>query len=292
MIVDLAATPDDYAKWDAYCDMHKDAWWWHRTGWIKYSAACGVQCDNFSFYVEQNGKIVGICPLILENGHLKFGGNPSPAPIACNAEAAAEMWAHIKTVMEKNNALEYWIRGKPIFNDGVWSDLSWRTQVIRVKEHDSIKHLRKSYRNLALSTKYNVTKSTDVRDVKLLQAMHIKQAGRITRPQQTWDLMAAWISSGYAYTMIATNSDGDCVGAIYIYKYKGREYYGHAATIEQNVNHKLLYEAIRTSDSDSFELGWQGHAENKKEENIEFFLRGFGGIAEPFVVSRCSRLCD
>ena len=247
---------------------------------------------NLSFAVIADGKIVGICPIIHEGNALLYDSAPCPEPLYDSDITKRELFAHLRSVMDAYAIDHYDFRGA--VDDSKITDVSWKTRIIDLHNPSDIEsihrwlNIRKSYKSLIGNAQaaHHIEKSLDPRDVAILHALHTAQAGRETRPQQTWDLMAAWVQSGHAYLCTAFNSAGLCTGAIYVYTYKDYEYYGHAATAVDNVNHALVWEAIRTSTAYEFETGWQGHAANKKEANIEFFRRGFGGEDHPFLVSR------
>ncbi len=278
-------------KWDAYCDQHDQAWFWHRSGWMKY---CEQRTNAMimSFAVIENGNIVGICPIILEDHALVYQGGPCPKPLYRDADVLKELLLHLRSLYSAYAIKSYEYRGCIPEHSG--SDISWNTRILNLNPYSEIEvinrwlHVRKSYKSLINNgyKKHQIEKSTDPRSVEILHELHRAQSGRDTRSQKTWDHMAAWVRSGHAYLCLAWNIVGICEGAIYVYSYKGHEYYGHAATNILNINHVLLWEAIRTSTANTFETGWQGHAANKKEESIEFFRRGFGGVNQPMIVTR------
>ena len=278
-------------QWDAYCDDHPLAWLWHRSGWMRY---CASRQDvlNLSFAVIADGEIVGICPIIHEGNALLYDSGPCPEPLYDSDIAKRELFAHLRSVMDAYRIDHYDFRGS--VDDIKTIEMPWKTRIIDLQKNIDIesihrwRNVRKSYKSLIHKAQktHHIEKSLDPRDVAILHTLHTEHSGRETRPQQTWDLMAAWVQTGHAYVCTALNSAGVCAGAIYVYSYKDREYYGHAATTVDNLNHALVWEAIRTSDADKFEMGWQGHAASKKEASIEFFRRGFGGADHTFYVSR------
>ena len=278
-------------QWDAYCDDHPLAWLWHRSGWMRY---CASRQDvlNLSFAVIADGEIVGICPIIHEGNALLYDSGPCPEPLYDSDIAKRELFAHLRSVMDAYRIDHYDFRGS--VDDIKTIEMPWKTRIVDLQHKSDMesihrwRNVRKSYKSLIHNAQatHRIEKSIDPRDVAILHALHTAQAGRETRPQQTWDLMAAFVHTGHAYLCTALNSAGVCAGAIYVYSYKDREYYGHAATTVDNLNHALVWEAIRTSDADKFEMGWQGHAASKKEASIEFFRRGFGGADHTFYVSR------
>ena len=280
-------------QWDAYCDATIGAWFWHRSGWMQYCEVGSTDALNMSFAVVEDGEIVGICPIILSNGTLTYYGAPCPEPLYRDVGIRQEMVNHLTAIVGAYTIDSYDLRGTGL--DATTSqDISWMTRVIDLNPPSEIEairrwlNVRKSYKSLIHRGQrtHLIETSTHPRTVQVLHDIHREQAGRETRPQQTWDLMAAWVQQGYAYLCTAWNSAGLCDGAVYIYTYKGHEYYGHAATRVQSINHALLWEAIRRSTAQTFETGWQRHSVGKKDHAIEFFRRGFGGADQAFPVSR------
>ena len=279
-------------QWDAYCDDHPLAWFWHRSGWMIYCESRSSEMLNLSFAVVHGGEIVGICPIIREGSALLYERGPCPEPLYDNDAIKYEILTHLRAVMRSYRVDTYDFRGA--ISGIATSDISWATRIIELHAPSGIEliprllNVRKSYRSLIRRCQetHHIEKSYDPRAVNILHDLHREQAGRETRPQTTWDLMSAWVQSGHAYLCTAFNSAGICDGAIYVYAYKDHEYYGHAATRIKDINHALIWKAISTSTAQTFEAGWQSHARDKKGQAIEFFRRGFGGTNQPFIVSR------
>ena len=267
----------------AYCDERQLAW--------EYRV-------NLSFAVTRNNEIVGICPMILDGDSVSYQGEACPQPLYDNDSDRDELLQHLRSAIDEYKVDHYAFIGTIDAKDGVgfMSRLinAFQTRVIDLqplKEIESISrwlNVRKSYKSLINKGQktHRIERSTDPRDVGILHALHKKSAGKETRHQRTWDLMAAWVQSGYAYLCTAWNSAGICDGAVFIYSYKGHQYYGHAATTVKDINHALLWKALSTSTADTFEMGWQGHYTNGKEADIEFFRRGFGGKDHPLTISQ------
>jgi|TARA_R110000824_G_scaffold44320_4_gene129008 hypothetical protein len=244
--------------------------------------------------ISDDGSIVGICPVIREGAVFRYQGGPCPEPLYDNDSARNELLQHLRSVIDAYEIDSYDFMGSIGGDAAPTEDISWKTRIIDLQpvcEIELIRRwldVRKSYKSLINNCRktHRIERSVDPRDVGILHDLHREQSGRETRPQRTWDLMSAWVHGGHAYLCTAWNTAGVCDGAAYIYAYKDQEYYGHAATTAKDVNHALLWKAINTSTADTFEVGWQGHFSSVKEQNIEFFRRGFGGINKPFTVSR------
>jgi len=244
--------------------------------------------------IADDGSIVGICPVIRDGAVFLYQGGPCPEPLYDNDSVRDELLKHLLSVIDSYRIDRYDFTGSIDGYAMPTTDISWQTRIIDLQPPRDIElisrwlDVRKSYKSLINKCRktHRIEKSVDPRDVGILHDLHREQSGQETRPQRTWDLMAAWVRVGHAYLCTAWNTAGVCDGAAYIYSYKDHEYYGHAATTAKDINHALLWEAINTSTADTFEVGWQGHFSNAKEQDIEFFRRGFGGINKPFTASR------
>ena len=63
-------------EWNEFVDHHPSGWFWHKCEWLTYMGTRdGVQ--NLSFaVVDDDGKVAGICPLLLEGD--EFAGEKEP----------------------------------------------------------------------------------------------------------------------------------------------------------------------------------------------------------------------
>jgi|TARA_R110000765_G_scaffold42621_5_gene89899 hypothetical protein len=249
---------------------------------------------NMSFAVVlDDGSVAGLCPIILDGNDLTYQNGPCPEPLYDNDSVRYELLRHLRAIIDSYLVTSYEFREQI---EGLQADdISWQTQVIQLlprNETERWREVRRSYKSIIHTAQrtHRIERSCDPSAVEILHGLHRDQAGRETRDQYTWDLMASWVASGHAYLCLAWNDAGVCDGAIYVYVYKGHEYYGHAASSTLGVNHALVWEAIRRSDSQTFEVGWQGHASNEKGKNIEFFRRGFGGSSQLVRVSLHGKL--
>lgn len=169
----------------------------------------------------------------------------------------------------------------------------WSTRVLDLApEYGYLwRGVRKSYRSLihAAERAYDIHawigrgSSAQIRDC---QAVHLADAGRTTRPQATWDVMARWADAGEAMIVGAYEREapGDCVGFAYFVVHGQWAYYFSAATLKKDVNAALVWTAIvalKACGVRTLEIGWQGEAADEKGQAIEFFRRGFGGSDVP-----------
>lgn len=150
--------------------------------------------------------------------------------------------------------------------------------------------------------------------VKACLPLHVREAGRMTRPIESWEIQAGWIRAGKAFALIAMKDAGaewlaegiavdefgdpcaeadyvvaHALGFVFIIAHGTWAYYMSAAATERNVTHGLIWRAIRLMKergTETFEIGWQGEAQDDKGKAIEFFRRGFGGTDVPARLER------
>jgi hypothetical protein len=169
-------------------------------------------------------------------------------------------------------------------------DATWQTRVIDLTQDDAKlwMDLRKSYKALIHNADrdYHYTPSLLADGplvIAVCQALHAEAAGRVTRPQATWDLMGRWIDQRHAFAFLAYRQDRARAFA-YFLRDGTWAYYASAAALEPNVNHALIWQGMKAAKQQGvtqFEIGWQGHAADEKGKQIEFFKRGFGGRDVP-----------
>jgi hypothetical protein len=280
--------------WDQYVDRETDpsAWWWHRSGWIHYSALRLTSCRNLSFgVIDKDRRLRGICPLIQEGDTFAFGDSPCPAPLWQTVDAGQAITEHLGYLLKSVKSAIF--NSDTVFLPGANHErISWKMRTLTLKRdiHTLWKEVRKSYRQVIdKSNDLDIIVAQDDVSLRMLQHLHYVSAGKSTRSLKTWDLMVDWLRNDAAFLVLAKRK-GIPVGAVYIYQYKQRAYYGHAA-VERNIAHPLIWKAIQESQQrnlEYFDLGWQAHAQDEKGQNIEFFRRGFGGSNRVYPVTRVS----
>lgn len=157
---------------------------------------------------------------------------------------------------------------------------TFSTQVIDLtqSEADLWTGVRKSYKSKIhwAERQRDISLTEDPVAVGMARAIHIEKAGRETRPMGTWILMADWLVAHQALLVMAPKSFA------YFIIHRDWAYYGYAASLEPDVNAALVWTAIKalkTRGITQLEMGWQGQATDDKGKQIEFFRRGFGGVA-------------
>lgn len=196
---------------------------------------------------------------------------------------------------------------------------TWQTRVVDLDPYDGThaklwSGIRKSYKSIIHGVERKVAISEVGRDgpaeiaMERCRLLHAEQAGRETRPKESWDLMAFWVRNGYLRLYCAdgiqveggpTNgaaapgsADGSSpspstislVAFAAVYEFEGHAYLGHMASRAPNVNTALCWRAMLGAKGRgirTFETGWQGQATDEKGRNIEYWRRGMGGVDWP-----------
>lgn len=163
---------------------------------------------------------------------------------------------------------------------------TWQTRVVdlTVSDTDLWRGLRRSAK--ALIHKAERTCAITVRpahDMTAFRLMHLALAGRATRPIESWDLMAEWVTEGKLVLVGAAQNGVDLAFAA-AYVVGDWSYYGHAAATTPSVGHALVWRLMteaKRRGATVFEVGWQGQDSSAKGQGIEQFRRAFGGVDVP-----------
>jgi len=110
-----------------------------------------------------------------------------------------------------------------------------------------------------------------------LHGIHVMEAGRETRSQETWDIQQEMLDKGQAFCLRT-----DLAAALFLYNEEVC-YYGVAASQEDS--HPILWSAIQRAQALGckwFSLGDQVFTDDKAG-NIAKFKRGFGGRTFPYL---------
>lgn len=313
-------------KWNEACEKSNDAWFWHTTYWMNYVIHYKPEYNPIqkSFFVKENNGIIAVCPLILENdeGQKKFSFSsfavPSPAlsdQIGGKKQKKIRdfIFEYIDDQAKMLEVKKASFRFSPLADVSIQSrgypsnyllkygylDATLNTQILDVSPDPE--HLRSDVRK---GHKYDINRASKMLEVHIFDAksidratfdlycdLHHKDAGIITRPQITFDIMFDWITKGYAILVGARLKGKDqFVGFSYHIIYKSGAYYASACNDpdsgEMPIAHFILWESIRWLHNNGmrfFEIGWQFYGPElhyhttNKEYQISKFKRGFGG---------------
>ena len=216
--------------WQRVWEESSDAWFWHRRDWADYQWSYGQSRlrQDLSFLVLNQGKAEAICPVFLEQmrapheGHteLAFAGTAIPAPAVSDRltkrqrrDVLSAAYDHLAELARRHGAERIVVRRNPcVADDRVaeqmaemrehgYFDVSFLTQVIDLsKGREQLwGDVRNSYRPLI--NRGQAGRRTDAQRLRAAerppgavfdayQKLHAAAAGRVTRPQLTFDFDA------------------------------------------------------------------------------------------------------
>ena len=313
-------------EWNDFCLNGCNAWFWHTAYWMNYVIEYRLEYHpvQMSFFIRENNKFMAVCPLILENHDGKkefsFSSFAVPSPVMSDDTGSkkqkkvldfifeyiddqAKMLAVKKASFRFSPLADLCIKSNGYPSNYLlkygYLDATFNTQILDISpEPEQIKSdVRKGH-------KYDISRASKQLDVHVYDAesidratfdlyceLHHKDAGRVTRPPITFDMMFDWIKKGYAILAGARLKEKDqFIGFSYHIIYKSGAYYASACSDpdcgEMPIAHCILWESIRWLHNKGiqfFEIGWQFYGSefhyhtSPKELQISKFKRGFGG---------------
>ena len=320
--------PDDCSRWDRFCRESEDAWFWHTSDWLRYQRAYRPELSsrNRSFFLEDGPELVAICPLLEETPRaglveLGAGGSPAPAPALVSRRDAGHRRDTARAVFEAVDAAAAQCGaarvafrdsplpagfarraalGNPLLEFG-YLDVSLRTQVIDLEppETELWTGLRKGHRSdvrrAERTLRVEVFDAGTIRDemFEAYRGLHAKAAGRVTRPDVTFELMHDWIRRGDAL-LVAARARGALISVAFLLVYNAAAYYASGANDPEmegpGIAHLVQWRAmqeLRARGVRRYEIGWQQQipvphdVATPKQRSISFFKHGFGGSTWP-----------
>jgi len=325
---------ENEATWNEFCLQSADAWFWHTKYWMDYviNYRPEFQPEQLSFFIKENNELLAICPLILEknNDIKKFSfsdfGVPVPAfsdklPVKIQKKVQNYIFEHIDAMALELGVKKATFRFSPLAKVYVqpknhpanyllkygYLDASFNTQILDIfADPGTLKTaVRKGHKydinrsGKIMESRIFDSKSITKEDFDLYCQLHHKDAGRVTRPQITFDLMYEWIKQGKA-VLVGAKLKENCqyVGFSYHIVYKNGAYYASSASDpvceDMPIAHFILWESIswlRNNQVRFFEIGWQFYGgelhyqASDKECQIAKFKRGFGGEKVPQLIA-------
>jgi hypothetical protein len=316
--------------WDAFALTADEAWFWQTSIWSAWAEAIadGAFVASRSFAVMGPRDILAVCPVHIEEreGVRVFGflGGPLPSPavkaglLPAEREQILGLYVETLTAIAATDRVEYGSVKMPFtaallpshspVNPWLrfgYFDLPYLTQVIDLRPAESAlwSDMRKGHRSdiRRASQRASVTiwSGAELTAAKYAeyQALHAKDAGRVTRSQKTFDLMADWIRRDHA-VLAETTIDGRAAAFAIIIYYKHGAFYASACRdpdlTEVPASHLLQWEVMRWLKQHGVELydiGMQVtgpqwfYVPDSKEVSIAAFKRGFGGKTVPLVTA-------
>ena len=260
---------------------------WHTSEWFEYCINSrfkkGIDC---SVQVFDGKNLKAIIPLIKEDEEFSFQGSFGPS--ICWKEYHSDV---INTLIKyaydcdvKRIAIQEPIKG--FITHKIDTSIANPFNPIIRKSYKSL--INKAKRNLDYSIIDSKMNSVVIYDhVDLAKAMYFKIAGKVTRPEYTFELIKQWIIKGYASLVIAYY-DFEPIGFALITHYNGVAYYFLSGTLpehkDKNVSHYLqsiIFDILKERKIVAYMLGTVGtnstfYCPTEKEKNIGFFKSGFG----------------
>lgn len=324
-------TPALEAEWDALALSSADGWFWQTTAWINWATAIASSSfvSGHSFVVQgPSGRVVGICPVNIEvrGGEKVFAflGGPIPAPAFSDKLSVAEREQALRLYVESLDALaqqEHVVHGsvKMPFTDALkphrpavnpwlghgYFDLPYLTQVIdlRLSEADLWGAMRRGHRSDVKRAQTSAAvhlwdwRTISAEKMDEYQALHARDAGRVTRSRTTFEMMEQWIRAGDAVLAEARADDRPVAFAVIIH-YKTGAFYASGCREPERPDlpgsHLLQWEAMRwlkRRGCELYDIGIQFtgpqwfYVPTAKEISISSFKRGFGGATVPLVTA-------
>jgi hypothetical protein len=301
------------ADWNAFCDLHPGAWWWWRGEWLDYQVARGTR--DLSFGVLDGDRLLAICPLLLEergasiaDEHMASArdtirsftieGHPGPIPpLFLNrstiSEAAIMVQMEIERLAYNHEIHRIAFRGSPLVSQTNIAPQSfhpcgWHTQLLDLTQSEAALHagIRKSYTALInkAEREYEIVVDAGGKLLPAFREIHREKSGRETRPAETWDMMRSWCETDNGLHVCALHQ-GRVVACAYFEVYKRAAYYGHASSLVPNVQHALIWRAIRELKArgvEQLEMGWIDYPPEDIGTRGKF-KAGFGGRSVPVI---------
>lgn len=312
--------------WNEFCLKSSDSWFWHTTYWMNYAKHYRPEYNpiQLSFFVKEDNKFVAVCPLMLEdhNGSKEFSFSAFAVPSPAMSDEIGNkkqkkvldfIFAYVDDQAKTLGVKKTSFRFSPLSDIYVLSkghpsnyllkygylDATFITQILDISQNPE--QLKSDVRK---GHKYDINRASRILDAHIYDAksidretfdlycnLHHKDAGRVTRPPITFDMMFEWIKMGNAILVGTTLKGKDqFVGFSYHIVYKSGAYYASACSDpsygEMPIAHFLLWESINWLHNNGirvFEIGWQFYGSefhyhtSPKEYQISKFKRGFGG---------------
>lgn len=166
----------------------------------------------------------------------------------------------------------------------------WQTRVVdlSLSEAELWQGVRRSYRSLihAAERNYDIDDwCVDCDEFMVACAtIHRRIAGKQTRPTGTWMRMGEWLKDDAAMLVLA-HDGSTLIAYVYCVHYRSWAYYFSSACLVKNLNHALLWHAMKALKARGvrwLELGWlERDGDTAKDRQISFLKSGFGGVDLP-----------
>jgi hypothetical protein len=327
---------EDSKRWDAFCKKNGLAWFWHTSFRMKHALNSSflITSDNYSFYAEDEGEIIAIAPLTIDTRNdtdgttvkrkeMTYSGGMVPIPVVSQELKSKRREKVFKTIFVEIDkiALEHNVQRlvmkipltltyckKNIYYNILmkygFQDISLNTVVVDLEKSESNlwKELSENHRrsinkgrkhlNIKIFDKKNITEKI----FDSFKSYYFKSAGKVTRPETTFQLLYYYLTHDMAIMGQALYRDRPVGYSVAVY-YKNEAYYLMGAN-EKNftqcpIAHVIHWEIMRYLKErgiSHYEMGIQQFGPcihdqpSTKEMAISRFKRGFGGLTIPLFI--------
>ena len=231
-------TKDFNKKWDDYILKLNNYSPYHRS-WLLNFHLKSNKSTNSSFVFLDGKKCLAVVPLAIYKNTLSFGGRHCPSPIvnlelkeSLRRKIFKEIFITIEELMKKNNLKEYYFSRQTFQNKNSNNEMTLENLFelmsfandIHIYNNliiDLSKSKKSLESNLSKYHRKNIKKSQNKINVEIVdhnlddntlnkyfsefRELHIKSAGRETRPIETWNIMKDCIEKENANLFIAKN---------------------------------------------------------------------------------------
>lgn len=241
-------------EWDSHIYKLPDSTYMHSSWWINYLNAINGKEKDRSFIILEGGKILCACPLAISESSFNgvdylsasFSGSPNPYPAMVELPATQRRRLLRKvfdmvdeTLMPCNVKMIEFCK-HPVNINFLRGDLdnNYQAEAIAlgyigymkntiivdlIKSEEMLlsemtffqrKHIRKSAKQGLLVRELRGHSEFIDRSFDDFQAAHFKSAGRLTRPQESWDIMKELLKKEKA-TLFVASIDGHEISYLY-----------------------------------------------------------------------------
>jgi len=255
---------EDSERWDAFCKKNDLAWFWHTSFRMKHALnrSFSITISNYSFYAEEEGKIIAIAPLTIdtlndtdgatvERKEMTYCGGMVPIPVVSQKLKSKRKEKILNTIFDEIDkiALSHNVRKlvmkipltlsyckkNTYYNILVkyrFQDISLNTNILDLEksESDLWKQVSENHRRSInkghkhLNIKIFDKKNITKKIFDSFESYYFKIAGKVTRPKTTFQLLYYYLTHDMAVMGQALYGDRPVGYAVTVY-YKNDAYY-------------------------------------------------------------------
>jgi len=323
-------------EWDHSVSKMPESTYFHSSFWINYLNAINGRENSKSFILMENNEPIAVCPLavynVTKNGmeyaEATFKGVPIPLPAIVQLppiqrkRTAIKVYSALFDALKPSNVKRIEFYRHPISLDFLngntdpsniaeaqsFSYLYYiqNTIVADLKKPESVlsselskyqrKHVRKSDERGLKVLAYEGQGSGADEAFARFRGAHLKSAGRLTRPSESWDLMLSFMKQGKA-ALFTSSIDGKEISYLYCGQF-GKFAWGWSQVNldeyekEYSPRHQLEWEAMmhyRKKGFSCYEIGYKydspqiHYVPTEKDITISHLKERFGGKLYPYL---------